>query len=91
MNTRPRAWSRGRATETSSFTVTRTIIRTDQSTHALSLQTRPLYFGFFAAVQVRLAQQQKEMAEERAYLKEIISRMDTQLHEQQRQLEKVRM
>lgn len=41
-------------------------------------------------MQDRLAQQQKAMVEERAYLKEIISRMDTQLNEQQRQLEKVR-
>lgn len=40
-------------------------------------------------MQDRLAQQQKAMAEERAYLKEIISKMDTQLSEQQRQLEKV--
>ncbi|XP_031718183.1 fas-binding factor 1 isoform X4 [Anarrhichthys ocellatus] len=40
--------------------------------------------------QDRLAQQQKAMVEERAYLKEIISRMDTQLNEQQRQLEKER-
>lgn len=42
-------------------------------------------------MQDRLAQQQKAMTEERAYLKEIISRMDTQLSEQQRQLEKVRV
>ncbi|KAM8723634.1 fas-binding factor 1 homolog isoform 1-T1 [Acanthopagrus schlegelii] len=41
-------------------------------------------------MQDRLAQQQKAMAEERAYLKEIISKMDTQLSEQQRQLEKER-
>ncbi|XP_039978340.1 fas-binding factor 1 homolog isoform X2 [Xiphias gladius] len=41
-------------------------------------------------MQGRLAEQQKAMAEERAYLKEIISRMDTQLNEQQRQLEKER-
>uniref|UniRef100_A0A672FQ69 Fas-binding factor 1 C-terminal domain-containing protein n=1 Tax=Salarias fasciatus TaxID=181472 RepID=A0A672FQ69_SALFA len=41
-------------------------------------------------MQDRLAQQQKAMADERAYLKEIISRMDTQLSEQQRQLEKER-
>lgn len=40
-------------------------------------------------MQDRLAQQQKSMAEERAYLKEIISKMDIQLSEQQRQLEKV--
>ncbi|KAK9534630.1 hypothetical protein VZT92_007063 [Zoarces viviparus] len=40
--------------------------------------------------QDRLAQQQKAMVDERAYLKEIISRMDTQLNEQQRQLEKER-
>uniref|UniRef100_A0A665VAA2 Fas-binding factor 1 C-terminal domain-containing protein n=2 Tax=Echeneis naucrates TaxID=173247 RepID=A0A665VAA2_ECHNA len=39
-------------------------------------------------LQDRLAQQQKAMAEERAYLKEIISRLDTQLMEQQRQPEK---
>lgn len=45
---------------------------------------------YFSVMQDRLAQQQKAMAEERAYLKEIISRMDTQLNEQQRQLEKVR-
>ncbi|KAM4531077.1 fas-binding factor 1 homolog isoform 2-T2 [Odontesthes bonariensis] len=41
-------------------------------------------------MQDRLAQQQKATAEERAYLKDIISRMDTQLSEQQRQLEKER-
>ncbi|KAM9844282.1 fas-binding factor 1 homolog isoform 2-T2 [Aulostomus maculatus] len=41
-------------------------------------------------MQERLAQQQKAMAEERAYLKEIISRMDSQINEQQRQLEKER-
>ncbi|XP_035036826.2 fas-binding factor 1 homolog isoform X2 [Hippoglossus stenolepis] len=41
-------------------------------------------------MQDRLAQQQKAMAEERTYLKEIISRMDNQLNEQQRQLEKER-
>ncbi|XP_041860390.1 fas-binding factor 1 homolog [Melanotaenia boesemani] len=41
-------------------------------------------------MQDRLAQQQKATAEERAYLKEIISRMDTQLSEQQRQIEKER-
>ncbi|XP_054614824.1 fas-binding factor 1 homolog [Dunckerocampus dactyliophorus] len=41
-------------------------------------------------MQERLAQQQKAMAEEKAYLKEIISRMDTQINEQQRQLEKER-
>ncbi|XP_029015076.1 fas-binding factor 1 homolog isoform X3 [Betta splendens] len=41
-------------------------------------------------MQDRLNQQQKTMADERAYLKEIISRMDTQLNEQQRQLEKER-
>ena len=40
-------------------------------------------------MQDRLAQQQKAMADERTYLKEIITRMDTQLNEQQRQLEKV--
>ena len=41
-------------------------------------------------MQDRLAQQQKATAEERAYLKDIISRMDAQLTEQARQLEKVR-
>ncbi|XP_063327600.1 fas-binding factor 1-like isoform X2 [Pelmatolapia mariae] len=41
-------------------------------------------------MQGHLAQQQKAMAEEKAYLKDIISRMDTQLKEQQRQLEKER-
>ncbi|MEQ2215529.1 hypothetical protein XENOCAPTIV_002223 [Xenoophorus captivus] len=41
-------------------------------------------------MQDHLAQQQKAMAEERACLKEIISRMDTQITEQQRQLEKER-
>lgn len=45
---------------------------------------------FVSVMQDRLAQQQKAMAEERTYLKEIISRMDTQLSEQQRQLEKER-
>ncbi|XP_030592569.1 fas-binding factor 1 homolog isoform X6 [Archocentrus centrarchus] len=41
-------------------------------------------------MQGHLTQQQKAMAEEKAYLKEIISRMDAQLKEQQRQLEKER-
>uniref|UniRef100_UPI0037E750DB fas-binding factor 1 homolog n=1 Tax=Semicossyphus pulcher TaxID=241346 RepID=UPI0037E750DB len=41
-------------------------------------------------MQDRLAQKQKTFEDERAYLKEIISRMDTQLNEQQRQLEKDR-
>ncbi|XP_008303883.1 fas-binding factor 1 homolog [Stegastes partitus] len=41
-------------------------------------------------MQDRLTQQQKAMAEEKTYLKEIISRMDAQLNEQQRQLEKER-
>ncbi|XP_057717583.1 fas-binding factor 1-like isoform X2 [Corythoichthys intestinalis] len=41
-------------------------------------------------MQERLTQQQKVMAEEKAYLKEIISRMDTQINEQQRQIEKER-
>ncbi|KAM9780491.1 fas-binding factor 1 homolog [Neosynchiropus ocellatus] len=41
-------------------------------------------------MQDRVAQQQRSMTEERAYLKEIISRMDTQISEQQRQLEKER-
>lgn len=48
-------------------------------------------FSNVSVMQDRLAQQQKSMVEERAYLKEIISRMDTQLNEQQRQLEKVRV
>ncbi|KAM9745734.1 fas-binding factor 1 homolog isoform 2-T2 [Menidia menidia] len=41
-------------------------------------------------LQDRLAQQQKATAEERTHLKDIISRMDAQLSEQQRQLEKER-
>ncbi|XP_061555877.1 fas-binding factor 1 homolog isoform X1 [Phycodurus eques] len=41
-------------------------------------------------MQDRLTQQQKVMAEEKAYLKEINSRMDTQISEQQRQIEKER-
>ncbi|KAF7221496.1 fas-binding factor 1 homolog [Nothobranchius furzeri] len=41
-------------------------------------------------MQDRLTQQQKATAEERTYLKDIISRMDAQLSEQQRQLEKER-
>ncbi|XP_056308896.1 fas-binding factor 1 homolog isoform X3 [Danio aesculapii] len=41
-------------------------------------------------LQDRLAQQQREMTEERSRLKEVIGRMDTQLAEQQRQLEKER-
>ncbi|XP_060882968.1 fas-binding factor 1 homolog [Labrus mixtus] len=44
----------------------------------------------FRTMQDRLTQKQKAMEEERAYLKEIISRMDTQINEQQRQLEKER-
>lgn len=48
-------------------------------------------FSNVSVMQDRLAQQQKAMVEERTYLKEIISRMDTQLNEQQRQLEKVRI
>lgn len=41
-------------------------------------------------MQDRLGQQQRAMAEERTRLKEVIAKMDTQLAEQQRQLEKVR-
>ena len=40
-------------------------------------------------MQERLGQQQRAMAEERARLKEVITRMEVQLAEQQRQLEKV--
>ena len=40
-------------------------------------------------MQERLGQQQRAMAEERARLKEVITRMEVQLGEQQRQLEKV--
>lgn len=42
-------------------------------------------------MQDRLTEQQKAAVEERAFLKDIISRMHTQLREQERQLEKVRM
>lgn len=45
----------------------------------------------FSVMQDRLAEQQKAAVEERAFLKDIISRMHTQLREQERQLEKVRM
>lgn len=48
-------------------------------------------FRHISVMQDRLAQQQRATVEERAYLKEIISRMDTQISEQQRQLEKVRV
>ncbi|XP_072531239.1 fas-binding factor 1 homolog [Salminus brasiliensis] len=41
-------------------------------------------------LQDRLTQQQREMAEERARLKEVIAKMDTQLAEQQRQLQQER-
>ncbi|KAJ3600718.1 hypothetical protein NHX12_031695 [Muraenolepis orangiensis] len=41
-------------------------------------------------MQERLGQQQRAMAEERARLKEVITRMEVQLAEQQRQLEKER-
>ncbi|XP_036421947.1 fas-binding factor 1 homolog [Colossoma macropomum] len=41
-------------------------------------------------LQERLTQQQREMAEERARLKEVIAKMDTQLAEQQRQLQQER-
>lgn len=41
-------------------------------------------------MQDRLSQQQRAMAEERTRLQEVIAKMDTQLAEQQRQLEKVR-
>ncbi|XP_059900041.1 fas-binding factor 1 homolog isoform X1 [Gadus macrocephalus] len=41
-------------------------------------------------MQERLGQQQRAMAEERARLKEVITRMEVQLGEQQRQLEKER-
>lgn len=43
----------------------------------------------FSVMQDRLAEQQKAAVEERAFLKDIISRMHTQLREQERQLEKV--
>lgn len=42
-------------------------------------------------MQDRLAQQQRGMVDERTHLKEIIAKMETQLTEQQRQLEKVRV
>lgn len=42
-----------------------------------------------AVLQERLTQQQREMAEERTRLKEVIAKMDTQLAEQQRQLQQV--
>eukprot|EP00066_Takifugu_rubripes_P012867 XP_011602133.1 PREDICTED: fas-binding factor 1 isoform X2 [Takifugu rubripes] len=44
----------------------------------------------FSVMQDRLAEQQKAAVEERAFLKDIISRMHTQLREQERQLEKER-
>lgn len=44
----------------------------------------------FSVMQDRLAEQQKAAVGERALLKDIISRMHTQLREQERQLEKVR-
>lgn len=44
-----------------------------------------------SVMQDRLAREQKAMSEERVHLKDIISRMDAQLSEQQRQLEKVRV
>lgn len=43
----------------------------------------------FSVMQDRLAEQQKAAVEERAFLKDIISRMHTQLREQERQFEKV--
>ncbi|XP_061160174.1 fas-binding factor 1 homolog isoform X2 [Syngnathus typhle] len=53
--------------------------------------TRSIHPPMFPSVmQDRLAQQEKIMTEEKAYLKEIISRMDTQINEQQRQIEKDR-
>uniref|UniRef100_H3D214 Fas-binding factor 1 C-terminal domain-containing protein n=1 Tax=Tetraodon nigroviridis TaxID=99883 RepID=H3D214_TETNG len=44
----------------------------------------------FSVMQDRLSEQQKAAVEERAFLKDIISRMHTQLREQERQLEKER-
>lgn len=40
-------------------------------------------------MQDRLTEQQKAAVEERAFLKDIIARMHTQLREQERQFEKV--
>ncbi|KAF3846639.1 hypothetical protein F7725_003717 [Dissostichus mawsoni] len=92
MNTRRRAWSRGHGTETSSFEVHHThkmcTLCSNRSKHKLANSI--LWSVSHAMMQERLAQQQRAMAEERTYLKEIISRMDSQLNEQQRQLEKVR-
>lgn len=42
-----------------------------------------------SVLQERLTQQQKDMVEERTRLKEVIAKMDTQLDEQQRQLQQV--
>ncbi len=102
MNTRLTAWSRGHGTETSSFEVppdthTRTHFEQIGQDASCLIACCSWYhianglrsFSNVSVMQDRLAQQQKAMAEERAYLKEIISRMDTQLNEQQRQLEKV--
>lgn len=103
MNTRLMASSRGHGTETSSFEVSQThtymhTFCTNRSRYKLSaccswyhIASGLNSFCNISVMQDRLAQQQKAMVEERAYLKEIISRMDTQLSEQQRQLEKVRV
>lgn len=97
------AWSRGHGTETSSSEVLQThththFVQIGQGTTCLTAcrSLHPFAGGLrssfnISVTQDRLAQQQKAMAEERAYLKEIISRMDAQLGEQQRQLEKVRV
>lgn len=94
------AWSRGRGTETSSSEVPQTSLHTlsvqiGQSEPTVVSKCNwfkallNVFFFSLPVLQDRLTQQQKAMVEERAYLKEIISRMDTQLSEQQRQLEKV--
>lgn len=99
MKTPPTAWSRGHGTGMSSSEVhdTHTLIflQMGQDPKCLKAQLRwvssgSFLFVLFTVMQERLAQQQKTTAEERTYLKEIISRMDAQLNEQQRQLEKVR-
>ncbi|XP_077474647.1 fas-binding factor 1 homolog isoform X2 [Stigmatopora argus] len=63
--------------------------RHKHTTHGLEQGTRHRD-DQLQSLQDRLVQQQKVMVEEKAYLKEFISRMDTQINEQQRQIEKER-
>lgn len=106
MRTQPRGWSRGHGRETNSSEASYHYSVLWKENNDFHNAVVSIYFPFsqwechdvmwksacllVSVMQDRLGQQQRAMAEERTRLKEVIAKMDTQLAEQQRQLEKVR-